>query len=129
MGGEGEGGLSHHFSPHSQRNCVFATFASHEDAKRVGGLSLSPTTPPTHTSYLQGLGRLHQLCVLQSRLVVEYVQDKHSLQDTRQDTRQDTTEEDDGDDDDGSLNEKSPTSSAGSVSSYSPHTCNSVRVQ
>lgn len=35
------------------------------------------------------MSRLHQLCVLQSRLVVEYVQDKHTslLQDIPQDKR------------------------------------------
>lgn len=67
---------------------MFATFASHEDAKRVGN-------PPHTTSSIivplptQALGRLHQLCVFQSRLTVQYVQDKHTslLQGTPQDSK------------------------------------------
>lgn len=58
------------------RNCVFATFSCHEDAKRT-------------------LSRLHQLKILNSRLVIEYVQEKHTqlLQDIVHDNE---NEEEDG---------------------------------
>ena len=54
---------------------MFATFASQEDAKRVSQLCFSSGEDD---GPLQAVGKLHQLQVLGSRLVVEFAHSRHS---------------------------------------------------